>query len=92
MGSPRIQPFIPRWTTGRRSVVTLLIVVSVMAFIAQSFAEVAAPGFVKQWLCLSAAGIQYGYYWQFVSYLFIHGVPGASVAIAWARTCSSESG
>jgi len=81
MGSPRIQPFIPRWTTGRRSVVTLLIVVSVMAFIAQSFAEVAAPGFVKQWLCLSAAGIQYGYYWQFVSYLFIHGVPGASVAI-----------
>jgi membrane associated rhomboid family serine protease len=77
MGSPRIQPFIPRWTTGRRSVVTLLIVVSVMAFIAQTFAEIAAPGFVAQWLCLSWHGIQEGYYWQFLTYMFIHGAPGA---------------
>ena len=76
MGSPRIQPFIPRWTTGRRSVVTLLIVVSVMAFIAQTFAEMAAPGFVKDWLCLSMGGIKNGYLWQFLTYLFIHGTPG----------------
>jgi len=76
MGSPRIQPFIPRWTTGRRSVVTLLIVVSVMAFIAQTFAEMAWPGFVSTWLCLSMHGIQQGCYWQFLSYLFIHGEPG----------------
>jgi membrane associated rhomboid family serine protease len=76
MGSPRIQPFIPRWTTGRRSVVTLLIVASVMAFIGQTFAEMAVRGFTQQWLSLSMTGIRAGYYWQFVSYLFIHGNPG----------------
>jgi len=75
MGSPRIQPFIPRWTTGRRSVVTLLIVVSVMAFIGQTFADMASPGFVGQYLCLSMQGLQRGYFWQFITYLFIHGVP-----------------
>lgn len=77
MGSPRIQPFIPRWTTGRRSVVTLLIGFSVLAFIGQTFAETTfGHGFTAQWLSLSMAGIQKGYYWQFVSYLFIHGTPG----------------
>jgi membrane associated rhomboid family serine protease len=81
MGSPRIQPFIPRWTTGRRSVVTLLIVVSVMAFIGQTFAEMAAPGFVREWLCLSMQGVQQGRFWEFISYLFIHGTPGGSPAL-----------
>jgi membrane associated rhomboid family serine protease len=76
MGSPRIQPFIPRWTTGRRSVVTLLIVCSVVAFIGQTFAEIASPGFAKQWLMLSMAGIQHGYFWEFLTYLFVHGIPG----------------
>jgi membrane associated rhomboid family serine protease len=81
MGSPRIQPFIPRWTTGRRSVVTLLIVVSVMAFIGQTFADMAAPGFVREWLCLSMPGIREGRFWQFLSYLFIHGSPAGNPAL-----------
>jgi membrane associated rhomboid family serine protease len=76
MGTPRIQPFIPRWTTGRRSVVTLLIVVSVMAFIGQTFADMASREFVQNWLCLSMAGVKSGYLWQFFTYLFLHGVPG----------------
>jgi membrane associated rhomboid family serine protease len=59
-------------------VVTLLIVVSVMAFIGQIFADMAAPGFVRDWLCLSMHGIQQGYIWQFVTYLFIHGVPAVN--------------
>jgi len=80
MGSPRIQPFIPRWTTGRRSVVTLLIFASVLAFFAEIFTEAAAPGFIRQWLCLSAAGIRNGCYWQFLTYLFIHGGPGYTSA------------
>lgn len=75
MGSPRIQPFIPRWTTGRRSVVTLLIVLSVMAFIAQTFAEMASPGFTAQWLSLSWRGIREGCFWQPFTYLFVHGQP-----------------
>jgi membrane associated rhomboid family serine protease len=78
MGSPRIQPFIPRWTTGRRSVVTLLILASVLAFIGQTLAEVSAPGFVSDWLCLSMRGVRQGCLWQFVTYMFIHGVPGGS--------------
>jgi membrane associated rhomboid family serine protease len=49
-----------------------------MAFIAQTFAEMAAPGFVANWLCLSMAGIRHGYLWQFLTYLFIHGTPGGS--------------
>ncbi len=81
MGSPRIQPFIPRWTTGRRSVVTLLIVASVMAFIGQTLGGMSAPGFVTDWLCLSRQGIQQGRLWEFVSYLFIHGTPGGSPLI-----------
>jgi membrane associated rhomboid family serine protease len=79
MGSPRIQPFIPRWTTGRRSVVTMLIVSSVMAFVGQTFLEKAIPGFTGQWLCLSREGIQRGYFWQFLTYLFIHGTAGQPV-------------
>ena len=75
MGSPRIQPFIPRWTTGRRSVVALLIFLSVMAFVAQIFAEMATPGFTYQWLCLDSEGIRSGYYWKFITYLFVHGSP-----------------
>lgn len=76
MGTSRIQPFIPRWTTGRRSVVTLLIVSSIIAFIAQTFAEMAMRGFTERWLCLSLHGIEQGYFWQFFTYLFIHGQPG----------------
>jgi membrane associated rhomboid family serine protease len=75
MGSPRIQPFIPRWTTGRRSVVTLLIVASVMAFIGQVFAQMADGTFIRTWMCLSMSGIREGCYWQFITYLFVHGSP-----------------
>jgi membrane associated rhomboid family serine protease len=59
-------------------VVTLLILTSVLAFIGEYLAEMAAPGFVRNWLCLSFPGIQAGYYWQLVTYLFIHGAPGSS--------------
>jgi membrane associated rhomboid family serine protease len=77
MGSPRIQPFIPRWTTGRRSVVTLLIAGSVVAFVAQTFASTQWPLFIQQWLCLSMDGVRQGRIWEFVTYLFIHGQIGS---------------
>jgi membrane associated rhomboid family serine protease len=83
MGSPRIQPFIPRWTTGRRSVVTLLIVANVLAFLGQSLAQMYAPGVVSEWLCLSMHGLRQGYVWELVSYLFIHGMPGVAGASPW---------
>jgi membrane associated rhomboid family serine protease len=83
MGSPRIQPFIPRWTTGRRSVVTLLIVANVLAFLGQSFAQMNAPGLVPDWLCLGFHGLKQGYAWQLVTFLFIHGMPGVPGASPW---------
>jgi membrane associated rhomboid family serine protease len=57
-------------------VVTLLIVASVLAFIGQTFAMKLAPGFVENYLCLSPGGVQSGYFWQFLTYMFIHGNPG----------------
>jgi len=62
-------------------VVTLLIVMSVMAFVAQTFAQKAFPGVVGDWFCLSLQGIRQGYLWQFFTYLFVHGIPGRSPAI-----------
>ncbi len=61
--------------------VTLLIVVSVLAFIGQTLADMAAPGFVREWLCLSRLGIQQGRFWEFFSYLFIHGSPAGNPAL-----------
>jgi membrane associated rhomboid family serine protease len=46
-----------------------------MAFIAQTFGDMTAPGFVSDWMCLSRAGIEHGRLWQFITYLFIHGQP-----------------
>ena len=54
----------------------MLIVANALAFIAQSFGAKAAPGFIEQYLCLSPAGIQHGYFWQFFTYQFLHGIPG----------------
>lgn len=73
MRLPRLQPFTPRWTAGRHSVVMLLILANVAAFIGQSAADVFAPGFVQQWLALSSDGVRQGYAWQFLTYMFLHG-------------------
>ena len=56
--------------------VTLLIVASVLAFVGQTFAEMSVPGFTERWLSLSLAGLEHGYFWQFFTYLFVHGEPG----------------
>lgn len=72
MRSPRLQPFTPRWTAGRQSVVMFLILANVAAFLAQTAAETFAPGVIEQWFALSAHGIATGYIWQFYSYMFLH--------------------
>lgn len=58
--------------------VTLLIVACVVCFVAEVFAEMAAPGFVRDYLCLGLGGIQKGFFWQVLTYMFIHGSPGGS--------------
>jgi membrane associated rhomboid family serine protease len=34
------------------------------------------PHFIQQWMCLSMEGVRQGRFWQFITYLFIHGQPG----------------
>src|SRR5207302_10617957 len=73
MRSPRLQPFTPRWTAGRHSVVLLLILVNISAFLAQTFGEVFAPGFAERWFALSPETIGSGHVWQIFTSLFLHG-------------------
>lgn len=75
MRSPRLQPFTPRWTAGRQSVVLLLIIANVAAFLVQTLATVYDENIVPQWFALSGDGIRGGFVWQFVTYMFLHAGP-----------------
>jgi len=66
-------PFPSRWSRGRNSVVTWLIAVNVAVFILQWGVRGFAPGFFDTFFALSWRGIDHGYYWQFLSYMFLHG-------------------
>jgi membrane associated rhomboid family serine protease len=56
-------------------VTVLLIALNVAAFLIQRGVDLAFPegGGVESYLALSRDGIAHGYYWQFVSYMFLHG-------------------
>jgi len=75
MRSPRLQPFTPRWTAGRQSIVLLLIIANVAAFLAQTLATVYDERLIPQWFALSGEGIRSGFVWQFFTYMFLHGGP-----------------
>lgn len=55
--------------------VVLLIVLNVAAYLIQCGVNLAFPGagIPEAYLGLSREGIQHGYYWQFVTYMFLHG-------------------
>jgi len=75
MRPSRLQPFTPRWTSGRQSVVMLLIIFNVAAFLAQTLADVFEPTLVQHWFSLSRSGLREGHVWQFLTYMFLHGGP-----------------
>ncbi len=64
-----------RWTTGRRSVVSWLIIANVAFFLAQELTNVFRPYFINEWFALSSYGMRQGYAWQFITYMFLHGGP-----------------
>ncbi len=66
-------PFPNRWSRGRNPVVFWLLVANVVAFLLQSILARVSPGAVESLFALSARGIENGYYWQFVTYMFLHG-------------------
>ena len=54
------------------SVVKLLIVVNIVVFFLQLFANASNLPYLEQYLALSADGIRRGFVWQFVTYMFLH--------------------
>ncbi|MGC3990024.1 MAG: rhomboid family intramembrane serine protease [Chthoniobacteraceae bacterium] len=81
MSSPRRQllPFERSWRTGRLRVWTMLIGLNFAVFITQTGMDLfAQPGLVNSWLGLNPHAIRDGQFWQFFSYLFLHGfLPGS---------------
>ena len=67
--------FIRPWTQRQRIVLLTLIGVNVAAFVAQLFLDANQPGFVREFLGLSEAGIQQAYAWQFFTAMFMHTGP-----------------
>ncbi len=53
--------------------VMLLLLLNVGAFLLQWGSELIAPEWAETYLALSREGIANGYYWQLLSYMFLHG-------------------
>lgn len=66
-------PFSRQGSADRMSWVKVLIVLNVTAFLLQWASELVAPRWAETYLALSREGIANGYYWQFVTYMFLHG-------------------
>ncbi|SRR5581483_1916318 len=60
------------WTRPHRVVLATLISINVAAFVAQLAFETFSPGFVRDYLAISYAGIYDAYSWQFISAMFLH--------------------
>jgi membrane associated rhomboid family serine protease len=83
MGQPRqMQPFIRPWQTGRPSITTLLMALSVTTAAVQLLCFFLDRGeyfqegpILRESLALSLTGIRHGYVWQFVSYAALHWGP-----------------
>ncbi len=53
--------------------VMLIIIITTAAFLFQWVADLLWPGVADTWFALSREGISHGYYWQLVTYMFLHG-------------------
>ena len=67
--------FTRSWTPRSRAVLLGLIAVNVGTFIGQLFLEAYQPGFVSEFLGLSADGLRSAYSWQFFTAMFVHDGP-----------------
>lgn len=67
--------FTRSWTQRQRVVLLALIGLNVAAFLTQLFLQAYEPGFVRDYLGLSEAGIQNAYAWQFLTAIFLHDGP-----------------
>lgn len=67
--------FTRPWTQRQRIVLLALIGTNVFAFVAQLFLDAYQPGFVHDYLGLSAEGMRGAYAWQFFTATFLHQGP-----------------
>jgi membrane associated rhomboid family serine protease len=66
-------PAFRRWPGDRVSVVMALIVLNIAVSLLQWVSESFAHDWVTNTFALSREGISQGYYWQLVTYMFLHG-------------------
>lgn len=67
---------VPRRRYRRFSLVELLIGLNVAVFVLELLAEIflpRVPYLLEEYFALSRGGIRNGYYWQFITYMFLHG-------------------
>lgn len=67
--------FARPWQDNRRVVLLALIGINVVAFFAELFLDLAAPGFVHDYLALSKNGVRDAYSWEFVTSILVFGGP-----------------
>lgn len=67
--------FTRPWTERQRVVLITVIAANMAGFVAQLFLEAYQPGFTKEFLGLSGAGIQNAYAWQFLTAGLMHDGP-----------------
>src|SRR5438876_2079671 len=62
------------WRIGAPSVVAILIALNVAFFVFEKFVDSSLQrDLIEEYLALSRGGIRAGFYWQFVTYTFVHG-------------------
>ncbi len=71
----KVSSFTRRWTQQQRAVLVTLISINVGIFIAQLLMQSYDPDLVRNYLALSARGINEAYAWQFFTAIFLHSGP-----------------
>jgi membrane associated rhomboid family serine protease len=71
----QLQSLARRWSSKTPTLWAILIAINVGVFATQTVVELYQPDIARQWLALSSEGIRAGYYWQFLTYMFLHQGP-----------------
>lgn len=66
-------PMQPLGSERRPALWLKLVVINIVLFVLQKFADMWAPGVIEQWFGLSGGAVASGQLWQFFTYMFLHG-------------------
>src|ERR1700736_1236554 len=71
----KYSPETQHWTERQRVILLALISVNLAVFVTQLFLDAYQPGFVRDYLGLSARGLHDAYAWQLITAMFLHDGP-----------------